>query len=76
MTREQIKSEINHLKNSLTSSNSSIGDYKVIKACEAMLCGESYEYSAEVRKARQDVRDEINKLQAMLDNGEYEDYAL
>ena len=47
---------------------SDIGDYKVVKTYEARLKGEADPYAtAELIRKRQEVRDEINKLQAALD---------
>lgn len=66
--RERIESEIRTLQSKLDAPTSDIGDWKIIKIYEARLSGESdpYDYE-ELKAARQAVRDEINTLQAQLE---------
>ena len=62
--RERIESEIRTLQSKLDAPTSDIGDWKIIKIYEARLSGESDPYNyAELKAARQAVRDEINALQ-------------
>lgn len=64
MDREQIEQEIRNLTCQLQSSVSDIGDWKIIKCCEAYLIGDDLPYNLEELAAqRQAVRDEINRLQ-------------
>ena len=66
--RERIESEIRTLQSKLDAPTSDIGDWKIIKIYEARLSGESDPYNyAELKAARQAVRDEINELQAELE---------
>ena len=66
--RERIESEIRTLQSKLDAPTSDIGDWKIIKIYEARLSGESDPYNFdELRAARQAVRDEINTLQAQLE---------
>lgn len=66
--REMKQQEVLNLMAALSSSVSSIGDWKVIKIYEARLKGESDPYDAdELMAARQTVRDKINALQKELD---------
>ena len=66
--RERIESEIRTLQSKLDAPTSDIGDWKVIKIYEARLSGESDPYNyEELKAARQAVRDEINTLQAELE---------
>ena len=65
--RERIESEIRTLQSKLDAPTSDIGDWKIIKIYEARLSGESDPYNyAELKAARQAVRDKINELQAQL----------
>ena len=69
--RERIESEIRTLQSKLDAPTSDIGDWKIIKIYEARLSGESDPYNyAELKAARQAVRDEINELQAQLKGAE------
>ncbi len=62
-----VQSKIDELKFSLTSNDSSIGDYRITKCYEASLIGESMPYDiSELHKKRQAVRNEINKLEAII----------
>lgn len=55
------------LRSKLQSADSDIGDYRIIKTCEARLKGEDDPYDTDaLLKKRQAVRDEINKLQEEL----------
>lgn len=66
--RERIESEIRTLQSKLDAPTSNIGDWKVIKIYEARISGESDPYNyGELKAARQAVRDEINALQAQLE---------
>ena len=66
--RERIESEIRTLQSKLDAPTSDIGDWKIIKIYEARLSGESDPYNyEELKAARQAVRDEINTLQAELE---------
>lgn len=64
-----IKSEIGMLQNRLNSYASSIGDWKIIKIQEYVLAGDPAPYDInELHASRQAVRDQINDLQAELDD--------
>ncbi len=64
-----VQSKIDELKASLTSNDSSIGDYRITKCYEASLIGESMPYDiSELHQKRQAVRDEINRLEAIISN--------
>jgi len=66
MERKQDK--INFLKGLLTSTESPVGDWKVIKIYEARLKGEADPYDLDALVAnRQQVRDKINEVQAEED---------
>ena len=66
--REQIYQEIANLEAVLVSSNSDIGDWKIIKCYEYALKGMELPYNIdELHAARQAVRDKINELQAQLE---------
>ena len=66
--RERIESEIRTLQSKLDAPTSDIGDWKIIKIYEARLSDESDPYNFdELKAARQAVRDEINTLQAQLE---------
>ena len=66
--RERIESEIRTLQSKLDAPTSDIGDWKIIKIYEARISGESDPYNyEELKAARQAVRDEINTLQAQLE---------
>ena len=66
--RERIESEIRTLQSKLDAPTSNIGDWKIIKIYEARISGESDPYNyEELKAARQAVRDEINTLQAQLE---------
>lgn len=59
--------EVNILISQLSTTNSPIGDWKVIKCYEAKLKGEPMPYDVdELMTERQKVRDRINELQAEL----------
>jgi hypothetical protein len=66
--RAAIESQLRTLQSRLDAPTSDIGDWKIIKIYEARLSGESdpYKYD-EIKAARQVVRDEINALQAQLE---------
>lgn len=68
MDQERIEGQIRTLVSSLDAPTSPIGDWKVIKIYEARLKGEEdpYDYD-ELSAERQRIRDEINGLQAQLD---------
>lgn len=61
--------EIINLKCELTSQESEIGDYKIVKTYEARLRGEADPYDTNALLAeRQKIRDKINELQSELEN--------
>ena len=60
--------EIINLKCELTSQESEIGDYKIVKTYEARLKGESDPYDTNaLLSERQKTRDKINELQTELE---------
>lgn len=66
--QQKHQQEIYDLQTMLTSSNSDIGDYKIIKCYEASLSGAEMPYDLEDLLAkRQAARDRINELQRMVD---------
>ena len=66
--RDAIESQIRTLTSNLDAPTSDIGDWKILKIYEARLSGESDPYNyEELKAARQAVRDEINALQAQLE---------
>lgn len=66
--KQQLTQKIIDLKTTLSSSESSIGDWKVVKCYEAKLQDKEMPYDVEKLMAdRQAVRDEINKLQKELE---------
>lgn len=66
--QQKHQQEIYDLQTMLTSSNSDIGDYKIIKCYEASLSGAKMPYDLEDLLAkRQAARDRINELQRMVD---------
>ena len=66
--RDAIEAQIRTLTSKLDAPTSDIGDWKIIKIYEARLSGESDPYNyKEVKAARQAVRDEVNALQAQLE---------
>lgn len=72
--RDAIESQIRTLTSKLDAPTSDIGDWKIIKIYEARLSGESDPYNfEELKAARQPVRDEINALQAQLEQSSKEE---
>ena len=74
LTPEEIqdkRQEIVNLTSLLTSTESSIGDWKIVKTYEARLqeLEDPYDMSA-LMAQRQEVRDRINALQAEIDAAE------
>ena len=70
LTEEErgAESQIRTLQSRLDAPTSDIGDWKIIKIYEARISGESDPYNFdELKAARQAVRDEINTLQAQLE---------
>jgi len=62
-----VLERISDLKRSLTSNDSSIGDYRITKCYEASLIGEKMPYDvAELHQKRQEVRNEINRLESLI----------
>jgi hypothetical protein len=62
-----VREKISNLKNSLTSSDSSIGDYRITKCYEASLIGAEMPYNiTELHQKRQDIRNEINRLEELI----------
>lgn len=62
-----IEEEIRILTSKLTAFNSPIGDWKVSKCQEYMLCGLPSPYDIQqLHQERQAIRDRINELQALL----------
>lgn len=65
---QEKQQEIINLRLKLSSDLSDIGDYKVVKTYEARLKGEADPYDTDkLLSERQEIRDEINKLQAELE---------
>lgn len=65
--RQTLESNVRSLKSQLSSSASSIGDWKVIKCYEAVLQNKELPYDInELMSQRQAVRDEINRIEALL----------
>lgn len=63
--REQMQERIVRLKQALADS-----DYKVIKCAEAQMAGVELPYNiAELHAERQELRDMINELELVVDNG-------
>lgn len=66
-----VREKISELKNSLTSSDSSIGDYRITKCYEASLIGAEMPYNiTELHQKRQDIRNEINRLEELIASNE------
>lgn len=66
---ERKQDKIACLKSFLSSLDSPIGDWKVIKVYEARMKGEPDPYDFDMlMENRQSVRDEINRLQALPDD--------
>lgn len=64
---KMVKEKISSLKKMLTSTDSNIGDYRITKCYEASLIGLDMPYNiADLHKARQAVRDEINQLESLI----------
>lgn len=62
-----VQKRISDLKESLTSTDSNIGDYRITKCYEASLIGLDMPYDvADLHQARQAVRDEINQLENLI----------
>lgn len=62
-----VQAKISELKNSLTSNDSEIGDYRITKCYEASLLGKDMPYNvAELHNKRQEIRDEINRLETLI----------
>ena len=62
-----VKKQVSKLKNSLTSSDSDIGDYRITKCYEASLMGAEMPYDiSDLHQKRQSVRDEINMLEELI----------
>lgn len=62
-----VQKKISDLKESLTSTDSSIGDYRITKCYEASLIGLDMPYNvADLHQARQAVRNEINQLERLI----------
>ena len=62
-----VQKRISDLKESLTSTDSDIGDYRITKCYEASLIGLDMPYNvADLHQARQAVRDEINQLENLI----------
>lgn len=73
MTLSEKQQKIISLIASLTSTSSNIGDWKVIKCYEYSLEGKELPYNlSSLAAARQEVRDEINKLQQEIADGDYD----
>lgn len=65
---QEKQQEIINLRLKLSSDLSDIGDYKLVKTYEARLKGEADPYDTDkLLSERQEIRDEINKLQAELE---------
>ena len=67
--RQILEQKITDLMASLSSSASRIGDWAVIKCLEYKDAGQPAPYDLEsIEQQRQAVRDQINELQAQLEN--------
>jgi len=68
---ERRADKINYLKGLLSSTDSPVGDWKVVKIYEARMSKEDDPYDFEALTAnRQLVRNEINRLQALPEEDE------
>lgn len=62
--QERISKRINFLKNQLSSKESAVGDWKIIKIYEARMQNKPDPYDFdELVTAREEIRAEINRLQ-------------
>lgn len=62
--KEKNNKKINYLKNQLSSKESRVGDWKIIKIYEARMQGKPDPYDFdELVAAREEIRAEINRLQ-------------
>lgn len=67
---QELEQEIRNLTAQLTSTVSSIGDWKVCKCYEYSLIGEEVPYDInKLHEDRQAIRDRINEIQEELANG-------
>lgn len=65
--KENLEAQLRVLRSKLQANTSEIGDWKVIKAIEYQLTGQSIPYSMEdLSSDRQKVRDRINEIEAEL----------
>lgn len=69
--KPSIEQRIRDLKSKLYSHESEIGDWKIAKCNEYNMVGEKPPYDVEeLHRQRQEVRDEINKLEEELEKAE------
>lgn len=62
-----VREKIAILKKRLTSNDSDIGDYRITKCYEASLIGIEIPYNmSELHQKREDVRDEINRMEELI----------
>lgn len=67
--KEQLEGELRILRSELQANTSEIGDWKIVKALEYQLAGETIPYDInELNTKRQEVRDRINEIEKMLDD--------
>ena len=65
--RRKIEQQIINLKADLESRESEVGDWKIAKAQEYILVGVESPYDiSDLHVKRQEIRDEINRLEAKL----------
>lgn len=64
---KSVQQKISVLKNSLTSNDSNIGDYRITKCYEASLVGVDMPYDvSDLHNKRQVVREQINNLEELI----------
>lgn len=65
--REELEARLRELRSRLQANTSDIGDWKVIKALEYQLAGETIPYDMNtLNSERQAVRDEINRIETEI----------
>lgn len=67
--KEKLEAELRILRSELQANTSDIGDWKIIKALEYQLTGETLPYDIkELNDERQKVRDRINEIENELND--------
>lgn len=65
--KDNLEAELRALRSKLQANTSEIGDWKIVKALEYQLTGQSIPYNMEeLSSDRQKVRDRINEIEAEL----------